>query len=224
MKVETTGFMPLELEDLSESEISRRAADHYKFMVTRRSVREYSSRPVPPEVIENIIKAAATAPSGANKQPWTFCVVSSKEVKQRIRESAEAEEFVSYKERMGDEWIKDLEPFGTNHIKEFIDVCPYIIVVFKKIYEVDSQGLRHNNYYVNESVGIATGFLISAIHQAGLVCLAHTPSPMNFLQHILERPENERPFLMIPVGYPAENVKVPNIARKPLNEVSVFYH
>ncbi|MES2629835.1 MAG: nitroreductase family protein [Bacteroidota bacterium] len=204
--------------------MNERVSEYLDFMKTRRSVREFSSRPVPLEVIENIIRIAGTAPSGANKQPWTFCVISNPELKKKIRESAEAEEFISYNGRMGEEWLKDLEPFGTNHVKEFIEVCPYIIVVFRKAYDIDQNGVKHNNYYVNESVGIAVGFLLSAIHQAGLVSLTHTPSPMNFLHELLERPENERPYLLIPVGFPADDARVPNLLRKPLDEVSAFYH
>ncbi len=201
-----------------------KAQEYLHFMNTRRSVREFSSKPIPVEVIESIVKTAGSAPSGANKQPWTFCVIANPELKKKIRQSAEEEEFISYNGRMNSEWIKDVEPFGTNHIKDFIEVCPYIIVVFKKAYDIDEHGVKHNNYYVNESVGIAVGFLLAAIHKAGLVSLTHTPSPMNFLHELLGRPENERPYLLIPVGYPAENAKVPTIVRKPLNEVSVFYH
>lgn len=224
MKVLEERFVPAYKAEVSAPEMTTRTEEYLKFMSSRRSVREFSSKPIPLEVIENIIKTAGSAPSGANKQPWTFCVITNEDLKQRIRESAEAEEFISYSGRMNSEWLKDLEPFGTNHVKDFIQVCPYIIVVFKKAYDVDENGGRHNNYYVNESVGIAVGFLLAAIHQAGLVSLTHTPSPMNFLQELLGRPENERPYLLIPVGYPSETAKVPNIVRKPLTEVSVFYH
>ncbi len=217
-------FESLRTHQLSEPEMAKRTEEYMKFMDSRRSVREFSEKMVPLEVIENIIKTASSAPSGANKQPWTFCVVASPELKKKIRERAEAEEFLSYNGRMSENWLKDLEPFGTNHVKDFIEVCPYIIVVFKKAYDIDENGAKHNNYYVNESVGIAVGFLLAAIHEAGLVSLTHTPSPMNFLQELLERPDNERPYLLIPVGYPSENAKLPNIVRKPLNEVSVFYH
>lgn len=196
----------------------------YKDMLSRRSVRDISSEAVDKCVIENILKTAASAPSGANKQPWTFCAISSDILKKEIREKAEEEEFLSYNGRMNKEWIKALEPLKTNHIKEFITSAPWIIIVFKSIYEVlgDSK-VRYNNYYVNESVGIATGFLISAIHQAGLVTVTHTPSPMNFLHQILNRPENERPFMLLPVGYPKENAHVPDIKKKEFNDVAFFY-
>ena len=216
-------FIPYKSHALDELETVRKSEEFYYHLKTRRSIREFSSRPVPPEVIENILKAAGTAPSGANKQPWTFCVIANKELKAKIRTSAEGEEFTSYNGRMSEEWMKDLEPFGTNHIKEFIETCPYIIAVFKKAYDLDQNGNRHSNYYVNESVGIAVGFLLAAIHNAGLVSLTHSPSPMNFLQEILGRPENERPYLLIPVGYPKEDVKVPNINRKQIEDIAVFY-
>ncbi len=191
-------------------------------MDKRRSVREYSDKAVPKEVIENIIKTASTAPSGAHKQPWTFCVVSNKLIKKKIRDASEKEEKESYNGRMSERWLKDLEPLGTDWRKPFLETAPYLIIVFKKIYE-EEKGEKANNYYVNESVGIACGFLIAAIHKAGLVTLTHTPSPMNFLSEILERPKNERPFLLLPVGYPAEEVYVPKIERKDLEKVSVFY-
>ncbi len=223
MNTATDNHVPFQFPEIEETEIQQRSDDFYRFMHQRRSIREFSSRPVAREIIDTIIKTAGSAPSGANKQPWTFCVISNKELKSKIRKSAEAEEFTSYNGRMSEEWLKDLEPFGTNHVKEFIDVCPYIIVVCKKAYDVDAHGARHTNYYVNESVGIAVGFLLAAIHNAGLVSLTHSPSPMNFLQDLLERPENERPYLLIPVGYPADNAKVPNISRKPLHDIAVFY-
>jgi len=219
----TERFIPYDPPTITDPNVIRKTQEFYFNLKTRRSIREFSSKPVPREVIENILKAAGTAPSGANKQPWTFCVISNQELKNRIRKSAEEEEFISYHGRMSEEWMKDLEPFGTNHIKEFIEVCPYIIAVFKKAYDVDENGNRHSNYYVNESVGIAVGFLLLAIHNAGLVSLTHTPSPMNFLHEILGRPENERPYLLIPVGYPKDNIKVPNITRKPIEDIAVFY-
>lgn len=223
MNTSVENFIPFKSPTLDEFETLSKSEEFYQHLKTRRSIREFSSKPIPPGVIENIIRTAGTAPSGANKQPWTFCVISNKELKARIRNSAEEEEFTSYNGRMSEEWVKDLEPFGTNHIKEFIDTCPYIIAVFKKAYDLDQHGNRHSNYYVNESVGIAVGFLLAAIHNAGLVSLTHSPSPMNFLQEILERPENERPYLLIPIGYPKENVQVPNINRKQLADIAVFY-
>lgn len=203
-------------------EMTERTASFYQWMDTRRSVRNFSSKAVPKEVMENLILAASTAPSGAHKQPWTFCLISNKELKSKIRELAEEEELKSYSGRMSDRWIEDLKPLGTNHIKEFIDVAPWIIVVMKRAYEV-SNGEKINNYYVNESVGIACGFLINAIHNAGLVTLTHTPSPMNFLITALNRPENERPFLLLPVGYPADEVYVPDLERKGIEEIVVYY-
>ncbi len=217
------GFSPLDFAHYEHQDLLERAKAFKESMATRRSIREFSDKPVPKEVIEHIIDTANNAPSGANKQPWTFCVVSNPEIKKDIRTRAEEEEYISYKSRMSDEWLKDIEPFGTNHIKEFIDKAPYIIVVFKKVYDQGEDNIRHSNYYVNESVGIAVGFLLAAIHKAGLVSLTHTPSPMNFLQEVLERPVNERPFLLIPVGYAADNAMVPNISKKGLDEVSVFY-
>lgn len=195
----------------------------YHLMHKRRSIREFSSEKIPDEVIENIIRAAGTAPSGANKQPWTFCVVSDAAIKKQIREAAELEEEKNYAERMNDEWLKDLKPLGTDAQKEFLEIAPALIVVFKKPYDLDASGTKQQNYYVNESVGIACGMLISAIHHAGLVTLTHTPSPMNFLEKILNRPSNERAFLLLPVGYPSEQAKVPNIQRKDLHEICFPY-
>ena len=210
---------PLRFE---EGEMINRSNDFYAFMEKRRTVREYSDKPVPQEIIDNIIKTASTAPSGAHKQPWTFCVVSNPEIKKKIRGAAEKEEYESYHNRMPDSWLEDLEPLGTDWHKPFLETAPYLIIVFKRAYEL-VDGVKRNNYYVNESVGLASGFLISAIHNAGLVTLTHTPSPMNFLQKILERPENERPFLLLPVGYPADEVEVPDLSRKSLDEVKVEY-
>jgi len=165
---------------------------------------------------------ASSAPSGAHKQPWTFCAVSTLAIKSAIRKAAEKEEYESYNGRMSEEWLEALQPFGTDWQKPFLEIAPWLIIVFKKAYDLDN-GKKSKNYYVNESVGIACGFLLSAIHHAGLVSLTHTPSPMNFLQKLLKRPENERAFLLIPVGYPAEGVEVPAIERKNKEEVIVFY-
>lgn len=207
----------------SEAEMQKRSEHFYKWMDERRTVREISNKPIPEGIIENMVLAASTAPSGAHKQPWTFCVVSNAEIKKAIREAAEKEEYDSYNGRMSERWKKDLEPLGTNWDKPFIEESPYLIVVFKKVYELDENGNKHNNYYVNESVGIACGFLISAIHNAGLVTLTHTPSPMNFLGKILKRPENERAYLLLPVGYPQEEVFVPSIERKEIDEIVAYY-
>ncbi len=211
-------------EELNENEVSQRANSFYESMKTRRSVRHFSSRPIPKSIIESIIKTAASAPSGANKQPWTFVAISNPELKSKIREAAEKEEFENYNGRMSKEWLQDLAHLGTDWHKEFLEIAPWLIVVFKKIYDIDANGNKHNNYYVSESVGLASGFLIAAIHQAGLVTLTHTPSPMNFLTQILNRPENERPFLLLPVGYPAKDAIVPKIFRKNLDQISEFKH
>lgn len=223
-EIEINGFKHVihEQETFSPSEMLVKSTEFYKKLNSRRSVREYTTKPVPKEVIENILKTASTAPSGAHKQPWTFCAISNKELKSKIREAAEIEERASYSTRMSDRWLKDLAPLGTNTNKRFIEDAPWIIIVFKKVYELEN-GERHNNYYVNESVGIACGMLITAIHNAGLATLTHTPSPMNFLTKVLNRPSNERAFLLLPVGYPKEPIYVPNIQRKGLDDVSAFY-
>ncbi|NJM25995.1 MAG: nitroreductase family protein [Bacteroidia bacterium] len=205
------------------ADMIRQSATFYQLMNERRTVREFSNRPVPQEVIHNIIMTASTAPSGAHKQPWTFCVVKDPAIKKVIREEAEKEEYENYHGRMSDEWLEDLRQFQTDWHKPFLEIAPYLIVVFKKAYDLDDRKSKRNNYYVNESVGIACGFLLAAIHQAGLVALTHTPSPMNFLTKILERPENERPFLLIPVGYPAAETYVPDIERKPFDQIARFY-
>lgn len=207
----------------AEDEVLKRSNDYFEWANKRRSVRDFSEKEIPIEVIENIIKTASTAPSGANKQPWTFCVVKSAEVKLKIRLAAEEEERKSYAERMSDEWLDDLKHLGTDATKPFLETAPYLIVVFKRPYEIDSEGVKHPNYYVNESVGLACGFLISAIHNAGLVTLTHTPSPMRFLEQILERPSNERAFLVLPVGYEADEVYVPDIERKKLDVIMKVY-
>lgn len=207
----------------SLEEMKIRSEKYFKWIDKRRSVREFSDKHIPIDIIENIIKSASTAPSGANKQPWTFCVVQSSELKKKIRVAAEEEERQSYEERMNKEWLDDLKHLGTNANKPFLETAPYLIVVFKRPYEIDLDGNKYQNYYVNESVGLACGFLISAIHNAGLVTLTHTPSPMRFLEKILDRPSNERAFLLLPVGYEAEKTYVPDIQRKPLDEVMKFY-
>lgn len=201
--------------------LAQRTKEYREYMHRRRTVRDFSPAPVPQEVIEDLIMAASGAPSGANKQPWTFCAVSDPALKQQIRIAAEKEEFESYNGRMSEEWLEDLAPLQTDWHKPFLEIAPWLIVVFKKAYDIDGER-RRKNYYVTESTGIACGFLLSAIHHAGLVALTHTPSPMNFLQEILGRPENERPFLLIPVGYPAEKAMIPDIHRKPASEVIVW--
>jgi len=210
-------------ETFSEAKMILRSKEYYEGLAKRRSVRHFSDKPVPIEVIENLIKAASTAPSGANKQPWTFCVVKNPRIKKKIREAAEKEEQRSYNERMSDEWLEDLKHLGTDANKPFLEIAPYLIIVFKRPFEYGVNGEKHQNYYVNESVGLACGFLISAIHNAGLVTLTHTPSPMRFLEKILERPANERAFLLLPIGYASEYAYVPDIERKLLDEVMKIY-
>lgn len=219
---EKGGFIPFEHTNFTAEEIITKSSVFYETMRKRRSVRTFSDEDVPFEVIKQIINTAGTAPSGANKQPWTFCVVRSAALKSKIRAAAEEEEYKSYTERMSDQWLKDLEPIGTDWHKPFLEIAPWIIVVFKQAYDYD-QGSKVQHYYVNESVGIACGFLIAAIHNAGLCTLTHTPSPMNFLSKILERPDNERPFLLLPIGYPARDTKVPNLRKKHFEEITVIY-
>ena len=192
-----------------------RAQKHLKLMTERRSVREFSDEAIPLEVLRACIETAGQAPSGANKQPWTFVLVTDPQLKKQIRTQAEAEERAFYKQRASKRWLEDLVPLDTNSEKEFLDVAPALIVVFAKKYGRDKD---EQHYYVNESVGIASGFLLSALHNAGLATLTHTPSPMGFLRQVLNRPENERAYLLIPVGYPAPNCEVPDIARKTRNE------
>jgi len=215
--------IPYENKNSSAEEMSRRSEEFYQFLDSRRSVRHFSNKNVPQEVIENLIKTAGTAPSGAHKQPWKFCAVSNSELKSKIREAAEKEEQKNYNSRMSERWLKDLAPLGTDTNKEFLEIAPWLIIVFKEAYEMDENGEKLTNYYVNESVGIACGILISAIHNAGLVTLTHTPSPMNFLAELLERPKNERAYLLLPVGYASEDAFVPDIHRNNLNEICEFY-
>ncbi len=184
----------------------------------RRSVREFSDSPVPIELITNAVKTASLAPSGANKQPWHFVIIKDQLIKKDIRLAAEKEEKAFYNYRASDEWLKDLQPFETNWSKPFLEIAPYLIVVFKKQYDVDGDK-RKKNYYVNESVGIASGFLLTALHNSGLVTLTHTPAPMGFLERILKRPKNEKAFLLIPVGFPDKSAKVPILKKKSFKRV-----
>ena len=217
----TPRFIPYQVPIYSHEEQLRRAQEFYEYHRRRRTVREYSSKPVSKELLELLIKTAGTAPSGANKQPWRFVVVSDPEVKREIRIAAEKEERDNYERRMPQEWLDDLAALGTDWHKEFLEVAPALIVVFSIDYEKENETTR-KNYYVRESVGIAVGFLLAAIHNAGLCSLTHTPSPMGFLQTILNRPANEKPYLLIPVGYPAENVMVPDIKRKEIGEIVLW--
>ena len=211
-------FQKLEFNEIPETEMLDRSANLLNAMKTRRSVRDFSSRPVSEEIIHNCIKTAVYAPSGANKQPWHFMIVKDPKIKKEIRIAAEAEEKEFYSHRATKEWLEDLNQFGTDWHKPFLETAPYLIVIFKEIIDKHGDESR-KNYYVNESVGIAAGFLLTAIHNAGLASLTHTPSPMKFLQEILNRPENERAFLLIPVGYPADEAEVPVINKKPFDEV-----
>ena len=213
--------IPLKFETFPVQDQLRRALLFLEHCLRRRSVREFSDRAVPRELIEMAVKTAATAPSGANTQPWKFVVVDDPALKRQIRLAAEEEERESYGHRMPPAWLADLEELGTDWHKEFLEVAPYLIVVFKEKYRL-IDGVQKKNYYADESVGIAAGFLLAAIHNAGLASLTHTPSPMNFLREILQRPVNEVPYLLIPVGYPAQNAVVPDIRKKSFGEVCLF--
>ena len=214
------GFKKLDFEEYSESKMRSRSESFLNEIITRRTIREFSDRIVPIDIINNCIKTAASAPSGANKQPWQFVVVRDSGIKTKIREAAEKEEKEFYGHRATKEWLEDLNQFGTDWHKPFLDIAPYLIVVFRKIYDLEDDGTQRKNYYVNESVGIASGFLLAALHHAGLATLTHTPSPMNFLGQILNRPVNEKAFLLIPVGYPANDAEVPDLSKKPFGEIS----
>jgi len=215
-------FIPLEFKTYPEEEMLQRARAYHQLMKRRRTVRHFSSRPVAREIIETLIRTAGTAPSGANMQPWHFVAVSDPEVKKKIRLSAEEEERAFYSQRAPKEWLDDLEPFGTDAEKPFLETAPWLIAIFEQRYGYKSDGQKKKHYYVGESVGQATGFLISAVHNAGLACLTHTPSPMKFLNTILKRPENERPFLLLVVGYPEDGAQVPDNRRKTLDEIATF--
>ncbi len=220
-------YEPLDFERLDEAEQQRRSAEFLQRMVKRRSVRHFSSEPVPARLIANAIRVAGSAPSGANQQPWTFAVISDPALKREIRLAAEAEEKDSYQRRMTPEWLEALAVLGTDWRKPHIEDAPYVIVVFRQAYGIrkndEGQGERVRHYYSEESVGIAVGFLLAALHISGLATLTHTPSPMKFLAEILGRPANERPFVLIPVGYPAEDAKVPLISKKALSEIMLSY-
>ena len=214
------GFKKLDFEEYSESKMRSRSESFLNEIVTRRTIRQFSDRMVPIDIINNCIKIAASAPSGANKQPWQFVVVKDPGIKAEIRKAAEKEEKEFYGHRATKEWLEDLNQFGTDWHKPFLEIAPYLIVIFRKIYDLEDDGTQRKNYYVNESVGIASGFLLAALHHAGLATLTHTPSPMNFLGKILNRPVNEKAFLLIPVGYPANDAEVPDLSKKPFGEIS----
>ena len=210
-------YKKLDFKERSEGYMARASAEHLSFIRTRRSVRDFSDREIPLEIINNIVSAAASAPSGANKEPWFFSIIRDADVKHQIRLGAEKEEKLFYTQKAPKDWLKDLNKFGTDWHKEFLEIAPYLIVVFKQIYDLDND-IKYKNYYVNESVGIACGFLLSAIHSAGLVALTHTPSPMGFLEKICKRPKNERAYLLIPIGYPAEDAEIPDLQKKDYNK------
>ena len=218
-----TAFRPLSgWKALPETEMRQRARDFHEEVSRRRTVRDFSDRPVPRDIIEDCVRAAGTAPNGANMQPWHFVVVGDPALKRRIRSEAEKEEHAFYTHRAPEDWLAALAPLGTDENKPFLEKAPYLIAIFSQKYGLLPDGRKVKHYYPTESVGIATGILITGLHRAGLVTLTHTPSPMKFLNEILGRPENERPFLLLVVGYPAEGATVPDISRKPLHEIATF--
>ena len=211
------------ISDYSNEQMIEKSYCFNQLIQKRRTVRDFSDGSVDKSIIENCIKAAASAPSGAHQQPWHFVAISNQEIKSKIRQAAEAEEKEFYQHRASEEWLKALEPLGTDTNKPFLEEAPWLIAVFAQRYGIDKQGNRVKHYYTPESVGIACGILITALHTAGLATLTHTPSPMGFLKTILKRPENERPYLLVVCGHPKENAKVPNIKRKDLSEVASFF-
>lgn len=214
-------FIPLRYARPAPEQVQQRSRKFFEQMDQRRSVRDFSPDPVTREVIEDLVRAASTAPSGAHRQPWRFVAVANPAIKSRIREAAEKEERLSYGGRMPEEWREALAPLGTDANKPFLEIAPWLVVMFRQDYGIAEDGGRTKNYYIPESVGIAAGMFITAVHQAGLVTLTHTPSPMRFLQEILERPPNEKAYLLLPVGYPAAGAEVPELRRKALDEVLV---
>ena len=216
-------FEVLKFNELSISEMQSRAQSFLARMSTRRTVRNFSYRSVPKEIIEQALATAGSAPSGANRQPWHFAVAGTNEVKRRIRIGAEEEEHEFYNRRAPKEWLDALAPFGTDERKPFLEIAPWIITVFAKKIELDEDNQKQKNYYVTESVCIATGLLIAALHNAGLATLTHTPSPMKFLNEIFDRPVSEKPLMLVVTGYPSEGVKVPSIKRKSLEQISSFH-
>ena len=215
--------IPFNFKEYPLEEIQSRALRYYENMSRRRTIRDFSRRLVPIDVIKNCIRAADTAPSGANQHPWHFVVVTDQEKKRKIRVAAEKEEKEFYSTRAPKEWLDVLAPLGTDAYKPFLETAPYLIAIFAQNYGVDKDGKKSKHYYVNESVGIATGLLVSAIHYSGLASLTHTPSPMRFLNQILGRPDSERPFLLLIVGYPAADARVPEIRRKSLSEITTYF-
>ncbi len=215
----TVPYLPIESD---RGTLVERARREYEFLDRRRSIREFSSEPVPRAAVEHAIRAASTAPSGAHRQPWTFVLTGDPDIKRRIRQAAEHEERINYEGgRLPQHWRDALAPLGTDATKRFLEVAPWLVVVFEQRYGIESDGSRRHNYYVKESVGIACGLFIATLHRLGLATLTHTPSPMAFLTELLGRPDNERPFILFPVGYPATGVRVPDLVRKPLGDVMV---
>ena len=219
---DTASFIPLNFHRLEEESMLKESRNFFELMNRRRTVRDFSDQTIPQEIIENAIKSAGTAPSGAHMQPWHFAVIQDATVKKQIREAAEIEERKLYEHRAGDEWLDALAPLGTDANKPFLETAPALIVVFSKKFTIDDNGKQRKNYYTTESVGIACGMLITALHTSGLATLTHTPSPMKFLTNILQRPTHERPFLLLVCGYPAKDTKLPNIQRHTLNQISSF--
>lgn len=222
MSIREHPFRDLRFRRLPPAEMALRAAQFYEELDRRRSARAFSGDPVPRELVEQAVRAAGTAPSGAHHQPWTFVVVEDAGTRARIREAAEAEERDFYERRAPADWLEALAPLGTDFNKTHITDAPYVVVLFRHLYGVTPDGGRRTHYYTTESCGIAAGFFIAAVHHMGLATLTHTPSPMGFLSELLGRPQNEKPFLLMPVGYPAPDARVPDIARKPLNEILVW--
>ena len=217
-----TGFRKLEYTAPATDVMSQQSSSFLSLMQQRRTVRDFSNREVPAAVIKNAIATAATAPSGANMQPWHFVAVSNTKTKRDIRIAAEEEERALYEHRASKEWLDALAPLGTDANKPFLETAPWLIAIFSQKFTIDDNGQKHKNYYTPESVGIATGFLIAALHNAGLATLTHTPSPMNFLRTTLGRPDHEKPYLLLVTGYPAEDAMVPDITRKPLDSILSF--
>ncbi|MEM8996215.1 MAG: nitroreductase family protein [Acidobacteriota bacterium] len=222
MSTERYPFIPYHRPRVAPDEMVRRADDFYELMDSRRSIRDFTDEPVPRSVIETAIRTASTAPSGAHKQPWTFVAVSDADIKRRIRIAAEEEEKNTYENRMSEEWREALAPIGTTWQKPFLEIVPWIVVVFEKLYDLEPDGSKSKNYYVPQSVGLACGLFIASLHSMGLGTLTHTPSPMKFLSQILGRPKNEKPYILFPVGYPAPECQVPDLHRKTLDEMSVW--
>jgi nitroreductase len=219
----THRFIPYSYQHPGADQVAARAHSSFVEMDLRRTVRDFSSEPVPRSVMEDLVRAASTAPSGAHRQPWTFVAVGNPDLKRQIRLAAEEEERRNYHGRMPDDWLQALVPLGTDEHKPFLEIAPWLVVLFKQDHSLGPNQEKWKNYYVAESVGIAAGMFITAVHRAGLVCLTHTPSPMGFLQELLERPAHERAFLLMPVGYPADGAQVPDLKRKDIEEVLIVH-